>query len=464
MSICKDQYSASPKELSFPNFLLSFSPELVERIVADVDSPADLLNLALICKALHYIVVPFHLHFRKLHLNIRTAPLALWYGIIVKPRLASCFRTFHAHSDEQGDVYPSILVQEGEAYLARTLTSLKIDYVLWDAISRLTGLVKFNYTALQWIPTSQILWTLSTSCPLIQEINLHPIGNLSTLDITPAEIQSTLVTFPSLQSLMVNFDSVGHDDVRLCFEILAVGRFPNLKVLRLLKIYHTPNTPPAIIMKSVTIPQLREFRLDIWSNFHFQDTTEHNEAAMVYGFLARHPQLRIFSAYSAKKDFWQPLLLERDHCSNLRVLCLGDVEVANVVSPSLAGQLQKLSGSIGSHSLRFLEHISMLQEWIIHISNSLPINFLLSLPISTERLFVKIYRELDANVQVQPFTSESALCINTNRYQTNSAPFDYIPYLTRLQNLTHVGGFNWDPSFIAEEKKVFLEKFSTKLE
>ncbi|KIJ40686.1 hypothetical protein M422DRAFT_101771, partial [Sphaerobolus stellatus SS14] len=75
--------------------LLSFPPELVQRIVADVDSPADLLNLALTCKALHDIIVPFHLHFRKLHLNIRTAPLALWYGIIVKPQLAGCFRTFH---------------------------------------------------------------------------------------------------------------------------------------------------------------------------------------------------------------------------------------------------------------------------------------------------------------------------------------------------------------------------------
>ncbi|KIJ35424.1 hypothetical protein M422DRAFT_262388 [Sphaerobolus stellatus SS14] len=89
----------------------------------------------------------------------------------------------------------------------------------------------------------------------------------------------------------------------------------------------------------------------------------------------------------------------------------------------------------------------MLQECILHISDSLPINFLLSLPISTERPFVRIYRELD----------DSSL-------KFNHSPFDYIPYLTGLQNLTCVGGFNWDPSFIAEEKKVFLAKFSTKLE
>ncbi|KIJ24128.1 hypothetical protein M422DRAFT_105524, partial [Sphaerobolus stellatus SS14] len=94
--------------------LLFLPPELVEPIAADIDSPADLLNLALTCRALHDIIVPFHLHFRKLSFNMSKTPLAFWYGIIVKPRLARCFRTVHvAHNkpDEQGDFYPSILVQ-----------------------------------------------------------------------------------------------------------------------------------------------------------------------------------------------------------------------------------------------------------------------------------------------------------------------------------------------------------------
>ncbi|KIJ24467.1 hypothetical protein M422DRAFT_274734 [Sphaerobolus stellatus SS14] len=117
MSICKEQYSTS--------LFLSLPPEIIEPIAADIDSPADLLNLVLTCRTLHDIIVPFHLHFRKLSLNISKTPLTLWYGIIVKPRLASCFRTVHvAHNkpDEQGDFYPSILVREGEAYLARTGT------------------------------------------------------------------------------------------------------------------------------------------------------------------------------------------------------------------------------------------------------------------------------------------------------------------------------------------------------
>ncbi|KIJ40698.1 hypothetical protein M422DRAFT_256393 [Sphaerobolus stellatus SS14] len=302
MFICKEQYSTS--------LLLSLPPELVEPIAADIDSPADLLNLALTCKALHDIIVPFHLHFRKLSISTSKTPLAFWYGIIVKSRLASCFRTVHvAHNkpDEQGDFYPSILVQEGEAYLARTGTFPQIRHVLRDAISRFTGLVKFNYTAWQWIPTSQILWTLSTSCPLIQEVILRQIGDISTSNITPPEIQSSLVSFPSLQSLIVDFNHIDNNDVVLCFEIFSVGRFPKLKALRLRKIYINPNKPgppaTAVLMNSATLPQLLELTLAVHSNFYSRDMTNEAKADMAYGFLARHPQLESLAVLSYAGEF-----------------------------------------------------------------------------------------------------------------------------------------------------------------
>ncbi|KIJ24127.1 hypothetical protein M422DRAFT_275169 [Sphaerobolus stellatus SS14] len=38
--------------------------------------------------------------------------------------------------------------------------------------------------------------------------------------------------------------------------------------------------------------------------------------------------------------------------------------------------------------------------------------------------------------------------------------FDCIPHLIRLHNLSHVGGYNWDMTSIAGEKKTFLEKLS----
>ncbi|KIJ40703.1 hypothetical protein M422DRAFT_32140 [Sphaerobolus stellatus SS14] len=463
MSICEDQPPISPKELLSPDFLQSLPPELVEPIIADIDSTADLLSLALTCKALYGIIVPFHLHFRKINLNIGVTPLALWYGIIAKPRLSSMFRTFHSHGDPHKEqvFYPSSLVQEGETYLPSTETSPGIADVFLRAISQLTGLVKFNYTTphgAKWINTSQILWTLSISSPLLAEVYLHPEGveMPSSELISPPEIYPTLVIFPSLQSLIVDFAYTGDSDMLLCFEILAVGRFPKLQVLHLLEIYNTPNRPPAItvFINSATLPQLLEFMLVTRSNVYSQDMTKQAKADVVYRFLARHPLLESLSVLSSNGEFWQPLFLERDHCPNVSVLSVDgmqrrdDLLATDVITASLAGQLQKLSARIGPRSLSLLGCMNMLKECILHIPYSLPMTFLHSLPISIKRLVVIIHPELI----LEP--------------PPKGSPFDCIPHLTRLHNLTHVGGFNWDMTFIAGEKKAFLEKLSvlTKLE
>ncbi|KIJ40702.1 hypothetical protein M422DRAFT_256397 [Sphaerobolus stellatus SS14] len=152
-------------------------------------------------------------------------------------------------------------------------------------------------------------------------------------------------------------------------------------------------------------------------------------------------------------EFWQSLSLKRDHCPNIRILWVGaQPEVTDAFS--LAGQLQKLLGYIGRRSLPLLEHVSMLQECVIHISDYLLISFIDSLPISIQRLVVMTHPGF-----------HSALCINANRSQSNNAQLEYIEYLTRFHSLTHVGGFNWTQFSIAEEKDHFLDLSAlTKLE
>ncbi|KIJ35417.1 hypothetical protein M422DRAFT_262382 [Sphaerobolus stellatus SS14] len=56
--------------------------------------------------------------------------------------------------------------------------------------------------------------------------------------------------------------------------------------------------------------------------------------------------------------------------------------------------------------------------------------------------------------------------LNGQRLTNSNTLFDCIPHLIRLHNLTHVGGFSWDMTSIAGEKKAILEKLSvlTKLE
>ncbi|KIJ27495.1 hypothetical protein M422DRAFT_37752, partial [Sphaerobolus stellatus SS14] len=109
-------------------------------------------------------------------------------------------------------------------------------------------------------------------------------------------------------------------------------------------------------MNSATLPQLREFTLTVHSNVYSRDMTDKAKADMGYGFLARHPQLESLAVLSFSGDFWQPLPLERNHCPNIRVLCIGAQPELTDTFSSLAGQLQKLSGYIGRRSLPLLEH------------------------------------------------------------------------------------------------------------
>ncbi|KIJ40693.1 hypothetical protein M422DRAFT_256388 [Sphaerobolus stellatus SS14] len=239
-----------------------------------------------------------------------------------------------------------------------------------------------------------------------------------------------MVNFPSLQSLIVDFNFGVNNDAVLCFEIFSFGRFPKLKVLRLLDIYIKliKPGPPAttVLMNSATLPQLREFTLRVWSNFYSRDMTNEAKADITYGLLARHPQLESLAVLSFSGQFWRPLSLERDHCPNVRVLCVDAwTEVTDALSPSLAGQLQKLSGYMGPRSLPLLEHMPMLQECVLHISHYLSISFIHSLPMSIQRLVVTTH---------PGFHPENSL--------------EYIEYLTRLHNLTHVGGFNWTQSSV----------------
>ncbi|KIJ30947.1 hypothetical protein M422DRAFT_104974, partial [Sphaerobolus stellatus SS14] len=43
-------------------------PEIVESIILEIDSPCDLLPLALPCKAFCQLIIPYHLQFRLFRL------------------------------------------------------------------------------------------------------------------------------------------------------------------------------------------------------------------------------------------------------------------------------------------------------------------------------------------------------------------------------------------------------------
>ncbi|KIJ49761.1 hypothetical protein M422DRAFT_246112 [Sphaerobolus stellatus SS14] len=181
------------------SYLLSLPTELAELIVAKIYSPADLLNLALTCKALHDIIIPFHLHFRKINLKYHFSPfgIAVWDHCITS--VDHSFRTLNAHNrfHVQQDFYPVVLVKEGEGYLARTEMDPKSDHVFLRAVSHMTGLVKFSYT--NGGSMSPNLGDLFKPC---NDASINSRGD-----------DPTQIIFPSLKSLSVDVESAHDGDI-----------------------------------------------------------------------------------------------------------------------------------------------------------------------------------------------------------------------------------------------------------
>ncbi|KIJ43590.1 hypothetical protein M422DRAFT_105871, partial [Sphaerobolus stellatus SS14] len=85
--------------------------EIIENILSDMDSPADLLHLALTCKVLHDIIIPLHLHYRELNISMHPDPIELWHGLIVETHLARRFRVFIGSEENKDARYPEMLIQ-----------------------------------------------------------------------------------------------------------------------------------------------------------------------------------------------------------------------------------------------------------------------------------------------------------------------------------------------------------------
>ncbi|KIJ33435.1 hypothetical protein M422DRAFT_183245, partial [Sphaerobolus stellatus SS14] len=64
--------------------------ELQEKIISMIDSPTDFLHLALTCRRVHDLVMPFHLEYREFYGD--TISSSLWHCIAAQPNLARKFR------------------------------------------------------------------------------------------------------------------------------------------------------------------------------------------------------------------------------------------------------------------------------------------------------------------------------------------------------------------------------------
>src|SRR4051794_36353300 len=73
-----------------PKSLLSLSNELLELVIANIELPQHLLNLAVTCHHLSILIIPNHLQFRHIRTNVTENNL--WLYLTEKPLLAANVR------------------------------------------------------------------------------------------------------------------------------------------------------------------------------------------------------------------------------------------------------------------------------------------------------------------------------------------------------------------------------------
>jgi len=171
--------------------------DVLEHIVSFVDSPQDLLSLAMASKQLESLIIPYHLHLRR----IRCDPVmvSLWLTLSNKPAFCQRIRYLElvpsgSHGRPQSKI-PSFLVEQGEIEEVGRLEELSVHVgseiilALISSIRHMTYLRRFCWVDMRVNDTTDVaaLFTqLNESCPLLDEIEMDsdtqdPVLNFNTI-------------------------------------------------------------------------------------------------------------------------------------------------------------------------------------------------------------------------------------------------------------------------------------------
>jgi hypothetical protein len=165
-----------PAPVLHPNYLAQQPIELIDRICHFLVEPADLLSLAMTSRSNCGIVVPRHLHFRRLHADVRWVNIwdALLANETVVPRFAS-LEIINAPMDS-GAIVPLSLFPDGAARKSITTRSWEGPALqkLIQAAAGMEGLVRFHWTDASIRLTDQVdlLASLREHCPALEDIHI----------------------------------------------------------------------------------------------------------------------------------------------------------------------------------------------------------------------------------------------------------------------------------------------------
>ncbi|KIJ49102.1 hypothetical protein M422DRAFT_28106 [Sphaerobolus stellatus SS14] len=409
----------------------SFPQEIFQCIVNEVDDVSDLLSLALTCRALCQVIVPWYIEYRWIY--CASGRKDIWKILSNKPYLAARLRKLEIvieKDDIAMPVIPKSLSRFPEYKKHRRKPSTKDDSCevmnsLVD-LMRHTDLTRFLWSYPIDVTNSfaVLLPKLFDYSPRLQELGIttysghYPVRPFQPLDHKEISMPFLHTVCLSLGNYCVNSTAIASGIINA-----LIHSCPSIVDLQIrLRGHHLL----AQFLQQGTWPKIK--RLTLYGFGFYDYTMGIPDRDFMRNFLSRHPSLQCLAVDGdvfANEEYVAEDALPNLHSFD-RTRELGHLHepYIRVLPATIAQNIHHLSIGITRKYLPDIKKMTSLQTCVIEIHDWTPsiIELLDALPVSLERISIQ------------------------ERYRSHQDPESWIedahlwiPSLMRLQNLTHIG-------------------------
>ncbi|KIJ49991.1 hypothetical protein M422DRAFT_246365 [Sphaerobolus stellatus SS14] len=404
-----------------PRKLFDCPMEIIESIISGIVTPKDLLNLALTCKALCARIIPYHIQFRILKVNLREYPLELCDALLQHKTLLSHYRKITMRFSKSPTIIPCCLLPSTIAAApASDDHDFLCKHVMPKMILDLRSLISHasNLTSLRTFITGSgflpFLRLLASSTPLLVSLKLFQTSPPKIIALNE-DYHELLTCTPllRLRDLRLSEVCIAQNSTKEVIDDIC-RLTPNLSSFEI--DFDKPTTELRDLLETATWPHLTSVLI-----YMFMIGDPEDPEAFI-SFFKRHPT--ITSLAIGIYETWSPFEddpLTRETLPNLRKLSTSHL-IQDVISVSMVDQLTHVCAAFDHISMTHLEEMKNLKQCIVNADVML-CDILKFLPLSVEKLIIE-----ELNVVRDDFPDD---------YWING-----LRLLHKHNHLTHIGGLD----------------------
>ncbi|RDB26605.1 hypothetical protein Hypma_005568 [Hypsizygus marmoreus] len=414
--------------------------ELLDQICLHVESPNDLLSVALTCKQLSRIAIPGHIEFRVLRCDFQRD--SLWKALLAQPSLAAKIHTLDIISEQGYDL------DNGPVIVPRSLLSAeggevksppdvhddeKSFALLGDVIRRMPRLRRFHWLHHSTRPVNGVFSALNATCGDLEDVEVLNFDDsyrtsISTVDLGNSPLwKLTNLTHFSFTEHHIDTEADVHVKYTDAMADMLINHCPHLEDLQIFQNHHyhsdLPEESIQKLFKDGHWPNLK--RLTIEGIALYENDQR---------FFASHPKLEklcIRDGYNCKFVF--------SHLPNLESLDIDWILQSKEMPADVAAHLQYLAVGVPDES--WLKNEDPDFQNVLRSAPNLKCLVLHHAAYAIDHL-TSIF-ECIPNVERLALQWASHMGYFENAYEEPQAFCDALALLPKLTHLTYINPSLW---------------------